>query len=276
MDKWFLFGKSEEFDTALRKFNCGDFAEAAAGFELCLGLRIDSGLMKLSRQYLTHCLVKMTELDSNPLEHVTLLQRAVAVEPQYADLQFRLGAALYEIKDFGGAQEAIDRALDINPEYWKAHALKLRISGKSPGELLERWNLLHPSDPVTTLEELESLQEHGASVDQPLRAALAALDADDAEDAIDLLLPLTQQYPHYADLRLHLGRAFMANDELDLAQESLEQALYINPRYADARATLGILFARMGEGDRSRQAFRATLEIDPHHPVASAELSRIR
>jgi len=69
--------------------------------------------------------------------------------------------------------------------------------------------------------------------------------------------------PHYADLRLHFGRACHKLGDIEAARESYREALQINPRFAKARFYLGLTEYELGDLESGVSEMQAAVEVEP-------------
>lgn len=288
MHKWFVYGRDEDLDAALRFLEQRRFGEAAMHLDIFLDRPVDAGLRRLARQLLVSALVHMAAdcvLQQNRLEALMLMRSAVKHEPDYPDLLVRL-ASLEAMS--GGSELAtqhLSHALTVNPNYALARALQDAIgAGDDPLD----WDAFieeHPSisdqrqqievagtaTPAEVVSQLIWAEPSRQQIeDTKARAANA-----EPEEAKELLLPLISRYPAFPDLRFAMGQACLAADKLDEAYGHFSKAVLLNPRYADAFASLGITLRRMGKSDEAKSCFQQALEIDPSHPVAAEEARRI-
>lgn len=289
MEKWFVFGLDADLDVALKCQAQGNHAEAASHFEVCLEKGAPLKVRTIARRHLIDSLLAMardSQAEGRPLEAVSLIQRAVTVQPEFADLRLRLALAYREVGDLDAATGEVEEALKLNSKFRRARLLQVWLAHQSEGfdQAKELWReaatdlelLDGPTDEddwVAHIEALISQQDGTAAL---LAQAEHSRQAGKPEQALALLEEAATLQPGYADVRCNFGRALMEMDRLDEALSEFKTALGINPRYADAHALSGVVLRKLGDREGAEAAFRTALEIHPTHPVATAELDRVQ
>jgi len=135
-------------------------------------------------------LVNLADLDrarGQDKDGEKLLQRAMTIEPDNADVQQALGLTLVRRRDYAGALERLRRASDLAPDnarYTYVYAVALNSTG-APGEalaLLERTHRRYPANRDVLLALVSTSQEKGDPVAALSYAReLAALDPSNLE-----------------------------------------------------------------------------------------------
>ncbi len=288
MQKWFVFGRDADLDAALRFLEQRRYGEAAMHLDICLGRPIDSGIRRLARQMLVSALVHLASnclKENHALEALPLMRKAVNLEPDYPDLLVRLAA----LEVLSGGQDLsvqhLESALQINPKYDMALALHDAVTSSADPFDWEEFTARYPNlaklRATTTVREDATASETIAAIiwAEPNREQIEDAKAEamgaEPDQAREILIPLVNRYPAFADLRYALGQAYLAGDKLDDAMAHLSKAVLLNPRYADAYSALGIVFRRTGRSDEAKSAFEAALAVDPSHPVAREEILRL-
>ena len=133
------------------------------------------------------------------------------------------------------------------------------------------------------LDQLVALYERGDAV-QLESATRALLDRHPAsafawsvlavalqaqgQDPLPALLKTVELAPDDAESQLHLGNAYLASGQLDLALASFMRALEIAPGFAEALSRLGDVLQAQGHLKEAGECYRGALEMEPKLAVA--------
>jgi tetratricopeptide (TPR) repeat protein len=302
LDKWFVLGRHAGFDAALGAYDRREYAEAAHLFETFLEEpHFDPLLERTSKLCLAESLNRLGDQASHDgdLELVVAhLERAVALQPRFADLRYKLAKAYLAIQDHGAAHAELDEAIKINERFVEAHLLKavmlyeqerceeamiplmdaIQFRPSLEDSHYQDFVLLHNGG-----KNEEALQVIRAMLDAPgsmtsalIDQANATLTGGDAAGAADQYLRLIESVPGYPDVRAQYGQCLLQLDRVDAAIEQLEEAVRINPKFVDALAALGVAYRRSGDPERAKEMFRRALDLVPDQVVALAEMTRLR
>jgi len=104
-----------------------------------------------------------------------------------------------------------------------------------------------------------------------------SLDEGELEDVRELQRAerLARRYPRDAELRLALGRLYLALDQGDAALAELEEATRLRPDLAPAHTLLGFEYAFRGRIARAREHWGRAHDLDPDDQMSSAGLAAI-
>jgi tetratricopeptide (TPR) repeat protein len=93
-----------------------------------------------------------------------------------------------------------------------------------------------------------------------------------AKDALSKALEIN---PHYADLRMHYGRACQKQGEFIEAQDAYLQSLKINPKFSRARFFYGVTLYEQGKREQAIREFSVAVEQEPafQSPIYAEALS---
>ena len=117
------------------------------------------------------------------------------------------------------------------------------------------------------LAHLEVAAAQDASLDQGELA-----DAREAQRAERLV----RRYPRDPELRLTLGRLYLALDQGDTALSELEEAARLNPELAPAHTLLGFEYAYRGRIARAREHWGRARDLDPADEMSKTGLEAIQ
>lgn len=87
---------------------------------------------------------------------------------------------------------------------------------------------------------------------------------------------LVRRYPRDPELRLTLGRLYLALDQGDAALAELEEAARLNPELAPAHTLLGFEYAYRGRIARAREHWGRAHDLDPADEMSKTGLEAIQ
>jgi len=87
---------------------------------------------------------------------------------------------------------------------------------------------------------------------------------------------LVRRYPRDPELRLALGRLYLALDQGDAALSELEEAARLNPELAPAHTLLGFEYAYRGRIARAREHWGRAHDLDPADEMSRTGLAAIQ
>jgi len=87
---------------------------------------------------------------------------------------------------------------------------------------------------------------------------------------------MVRRYPRDPDLRLSLGRLYLALDQGDAALGELEEAARLNPELAPAHTLLGFEYAYRGRIARAREHWDRAYGLDPADEMSRTGLEAIK
>ncbi|MBS1117650.1 MAG: type secretion low calcium response chaperone LcrH/SycD [candidate division NC10 bacterium] len=223
---------------------------------------------------------------------VTLLRRAVELNPALADAHFNLAVALARLGRMDKAIVAMQEVLRLQPKDFDAHArLGTWLSGQGRhGEAiahLERavalevnsrdaWLKLaqgydaagRPQAAVGAYRRVLGLagRDDAALLEALLRVAMAAPDGPAAVDAARRLRALRPG---------HEGFLTMLNGEAEAAVREYRMAVGLAPKSARARAGLAAALAALQQTESAAEQLLQSIQLDPANPVHYQKLSAL-
>ncbi len=116
------------------------------------------------------------------------------------------------------------------------------------------------------LAHLEVAAEHDPSLDDGILADVRELQRAERQ---------ARRYPRDPDLRLVLGRLYLALDQGDAALAELEEAVRLRPDLGPAHTLLGFEYAWRGRIGRAREHWGRASDLDPSDEMSRAGLQAI-
>jgi protein O-GlcNAc transferase len=213
------------------------------------------------------------------------LERAVALDPNYADAYNELGLARAEAESLEAAEAAFRKALSLQADYREAHnnlglllhrlgrdeeaALSLRraleIEPRSP-EVLRNLGLVlraqrRPEEAVEAYRAALSLSPEDPAVLTNLGNALR--DLSRSEEAVICFRDAVAAAPDYADAFYNWGSLYLDADRFQEAADRFRTALAIDPNLAEAETGLASALRDLGHVDAAIEAARRALRLRP-------------
>ena len=195
--------------------------------------------------------------------------RALAINPQFAEAHQGRGLALAELGRMNEALAAFNKALEINPQYAEAHynrGVALGLLGRT-------------SEALNAFDEALKINPWDAETHCNRGVALAKLGRmDEALAAFNKALEIN---PQFAEAHNYRGLALAQLRRTDEALAAFNRALAINPQYAEAHYNRGVALGLLGRTSEALDAFDEALKINPwdaethcNRGVALANLGR--
>lgn len=286
--KWYGFGQNSDYDAGVRAKTKGDWSAAILAFRRAYHEHKEPSFRSVIRRSLAGALGSLAKQDLalDPEASSELLDEALELEPAFADLWLARARAARLLERQADEKESVQKAIGINPKYAEAliHQAALQIESGDKGEAKNCLMKAAQASPRLA----EAIRMAAEDPTQLLRLRLPY--SDQAAQLIrrgeelgkaNLWMEASLAYaevlalaPGYADVRCRRAEALMAMDEFDQAEFELERALESNPRYAEALAIMGVLRKRQGRAAESGAYLRKALEADPSQPIAREELLR--
>jgi tetratricopeptide (TPR) repeat protein len=213
---------------------------------------------------------------------VTLLQQAVAVDPQEPYGYFRLGVALRELRRFGECADALVQVTRLRPDYLPPDAPGVRSVERAAGdclqqsarfqEAIELYRGALPKEDVTSAPDIRWAMGQAYQ-------ALGRLD-----EAIEENAAAAAQRPTEAIYRFSLAVALDRDEQVTRARDEMAQGVRLNPlltRLSDrsiAAVMAGDVYYAQGlahqvaaDGEPLHRgpaivAYRKFIELDPDGP----------
>ena len=186
---------------------------------------------------------------------VEYFEKALAIKPDYTEVNYNLGLTLQELGQLDAAVESYKKALAVNPNYAEAHN-NLGVTLKELGQL---------DSAVECYEKAITSQPDYAEAHNNL--GLAFYELDQVDLAVESYKKALAIKPDYAEVNYNLGNALNDLGQLDDAVKSYEKALAIKPDYAEAHNNLGNVFKDLGQLDDAIKSYERALAIKPDYLV---------
>lgn len=229
-----------------------------------------------------------------------VLREAIKLDPNSEERRLMLADFLATRKDPRAAEQALLESVKQLP-----HATKLQFSlaahylkhGRE-AEARARYHMLvqdfqdkpvaleakvrlaeldlaagNQAEAETKLQEV--LKENPRSSEGLVLSGRMALARRNGKDAVQAFRTVLHDQPELATVHVLLGQAYQLTGDLNLAKESLEQAVALYPGQVDARRSLAALESRSGRPQQARARLEDLLKQRPDDVAALDMLMRL-
>ena len=176
--------------------------------------------------------------------------RAAEVASDFPKVQYSLGVARFNAREYEQATGPLARALTESPE--DSGLRRMLAMSWLNTEAYDKAAALLRDDP-------------GRAADASLEYAygLALVRSNQAAEAQAVFSRLLASHGESPELGVVLGQAYAQQGDYDSAVQSLQRALSRKADVADASATLGVIYLKQGKLPEAEQALRAELQSHP-------------
>jgi tetratricopeptide (TPR) repeat protein len=194
------------------------------------------------------------------------LEESVALKPDYSQSQEALGNVLSQLKDFSGAREHLEKAIELGDtepavQYELAKVLQNLGQVEQSQEKLRIFQTMRKTEADRTLAvgKIESGDR--------------ALAAGDAAQAVALYREALADDPNEALLAYKLAKALDKTKDFAGETAALQRAIELNPNMAEAQNQMGYLAAKAGNDAQAESFFRAAVHASPSYLPAWINLA---
>ncbi len=191
-------------------------------------------------------------------------RNAIELAPLYFDAHFNLGIVLEAMGRSAEARDAYKIALDIQPDFLPAY-LNTGNACKALGkfdEALEYYRWMVEIEP----RNVDAINNMGA-VFYELRRF------DEAESTYRNALEID---PQHADTLYNLGVLLHEVERYEEAVDACQSAVAVRPHYAECFVNLGYNFHKLGKLDDAERAYEQAIELDPDSAQAHANFADVK
>ena len=184
------------------------------------------------------------------------LHRAIDLHPEFAKAHAALGAVHLQLGDFPASEEALTRALSIAPDLMQAEsnlALLYAKTGRFDKAIQVYRNLI---------------QKHPESLQSWLGLASAYQKSERYEKAIEAYLESLKRFPNLPAVMANLASCYEAVEQEALAIHYYKNALVQEPNLSMANGNLGAIYQKQGELDKAFPFLEKAVRYDPQFTAA--------
>jgi|GEM_PF-2042983 len=195
-------------------------------------------------------------------------QKAIELQPDYADAQAALAAAYEGQGKEDLAQKHRRRAELGGKPVVQNDPLAFQVTRRTRDQdsiALEAVEMARKGHPIAAARYLEAAQFHGIE-SESIRLALGGiyLDAGKTEEAIGQFLSAKRSYPDSVDVKLALARAYAEGGMTTRSFALFDELMSSNSESAKVLMERGRLYAREGEPQKALADLRKAADLDPN------------
>ncbi len=188
------------------------------------------------------------------------LERAASMALNNFRAHYYLGLALIGDRRYSDAIEALDVALDLDPNHLQSHVAKgdasLKLGDLNESKASYALALKLRPEYAPALDGLARIEEAGAEPD----AAIALYQRAIASDA------------GFAPAYMHLGDLYLGRREYEEAVQLLEEAVSVRPDFADGLNRLAQAYGKLGLETLAIGTVQTARELEPNDPSHASTL----
>jgi len=248
--------------------NKGEFGKACRTFESYM-TKIEGEIatqnQAMVRMYMVESYIgysKKLASKGKTLEAANQLEKAIELEPNYADVHFGLSALYERIGRNTDSRKCLEAALKINPNYFRARIM-LSKSYHSAGEnrlAIEELNKSLSCSPAFYIEQVKELMQ---IID----------DVENESEIKSIYHRLLEEKPSSSEVSKQIAMEAIQNGNYDFAVAELKKSISMNPNYPDLHNLLGVAYANMGMTDDAIMEFETALKIHPGYLKARLNIA---
>ncbi len=194
---------------------------------------------------------------------LTEFEKALKVNPDYAEAEMNVGVALLQKGDLDGAISHTRKAVEIDPDYFEADY--------NLGNLLQQRG--QPDEGISHYRKALAARPNYPEAHNSLGVALA--QKGQLDQAIPELEEALRLKPNYAEAHSDLGNALASQHKFDQAIPHHLEALRLNPNSAQARYNLGYTLLQAGRREEAVAQFEETLRLNSDYTEARNRLREL-
>ena len=228
-----------------------------------------------------------------------LLDRLLVADPANEDNRLTVARFYTGKNQFGQAEQVLKKGIEQHPKSFKPRIMlgELYVSLKRPYQAIQALEecLTLDEDPANPgiisaknaladiYLKLRQVDKAETYIDEVVRDSPKSIDAHynkgslyllkaDGVNAVSEFRTVIGERPGFIPAYLRLANAHVLNDELDLALDTLQNALKVNPASKDVRRAMARIYLLQKDNKAAEAQLRKILEIDPADSVARADL----
>ena len=269
---------------ALAHFNRGDYRRACAEFEAYAAKRsVDQNgqEQEMVRMYMVEAYIgyakELATAHKYP-EAAEQLEKAITVEPGYADVHYSLACLYDEMGKIERVEEKLRTAIGINPNFFKARVMLAKnhsMTGCNEKAVEELSDFLQvaPAFYIEQVKELIRLLRKDSDPEKRESIFHHILEERPSSSQVSKQLSMNHDYP---DLHNLLGIAYANKGMTDDAVIEFETALKIHPKYLKAHLNIALTLYEKGANEKAMNHLEKVLTLDPENELARNLLNELQ
>ena len=245
--------KQSEVNNLIQLHQSGQFALAEKNAKELLG--------EFPQELILHNILGVSqEAQKKFKEAAESYRNALKIQPQFAEMQFNLGSALYQLGDNQGAIQQYQKAIQIKPDLVVAY-FNLGIAYQNESQFDQALSAYQKA-----IELEPGFYEAYGNI-----GAVYLLQGD--FDAAILSFQKSINIQDHARGHFNLGNAYRNQGHLEKAIQSYHRAIEMNPHDAETCSVLGDALWHQGKIQEANQYLRQAVTLNEDNPIANYNLA---
>jgi len=194
---------------------------------------------------------------------VECYEKAITINPSYYKAYYNLGGILQDLGKLNASIECFEKALSIKPDYADAN--------NNIGNVFKELGQF--DNAIKSFEKAIEVKPDYAEAHYSLGQIFQ--DLGKMEAAISSYQEVLVIKPDFAELHNNLGVIYQEAGELDSALHHLEDAVRIMPEFTEAFHNLGNVYKELNQPNRALDCYKNAVAINPNYTDAHYELGHI-
>lgn len=199
---------------------------------------------------------------------VELVERCIEQGANSPEVFLLKGKLLFEQHDHEGAEEALTRALELDPVLQEAHELLAQVY-----QITGHWDKARTHRQLA--ETIARAKDHADPLEGQVILVKVLLEMGKLEEAMRRAQDLETKAPEDWRSLFAMGLVYRRKGELERARTYLERAKSKNAMNAELRIELAKLYSQMGEALEAVSEGRRAVNLDPRNPAIRLALAEI-
>ena len=227
----------------------------------------------------------MAIADNKLDEGRALLEKAVELDPNFAEAHLSLGISQYDVQELKKGEASLAKAVSLSNDLGLPERQQFNIryyyysyinDNKKQEGLLKMWNQLYPADyypyyrlyniyqgqreyPLAEEYALKALNKGHRARSLPRLASLC-IKQGKFDDALNYLQLFEEEYPHKAKVNPDMGKLYQTMGQFDKALAYFESTQLLKPDDPYTTSNIAFVSSDMGKMDKAERLYLKALE----------------
>jgi predicted O-linked N-acetylglucosamine transferase (SPINDLY family) len=189
--------------------------------------------------------------NKNTQAAISLLEKAIAVQPNNAVSYYNYGLLLKDVGQLAEADRSYSKAISLNPNFAEAYF----NNGNVLRELARTQEAINCYQKAVALKPnyVEAFSNLGSSLEELMQV----------EKALHAYKEAIRLKPDYAEAHSNFGNALQKLERYEEALASYDRAISIHPLFAEAHYNRGIALKALKQTKEAVSSYKKAIEIQP-------------
>ena len=183
---------------------------------------------------------------------VKYYEKAIVIDPDYYKAHYNLGGLFHDMGKLNAAIKSFEKALSLKPDYAEAH--------NNIGNVFKELDQF--DDAIKSFKKATEIKTDYVEAHYSLGSIFQ--DLNNIQAAITSYKKVLLLKPNFAELHNNLGLIFQGIGEIEFALLHLEDAVRIKPEFAEAHNNLGNVYKELKQLDRAMDCYENAAAFNPH------------